>query len=414
MKTETRQQLYFWTFCLGLLVGLTPSLVYAKEIELGALDKVEQDLRVSQQHQTQLKAKQHRLGEELFDLRSVLIEATDETARLERDLFSLKDRLVVLDQKVLDQKAVLGAQQEKMASLLGALERLSMMPPEALLASPTTPIDKVRSSMLLQSAIPALKQRAERVSKELSYLVKLQKEVAEKQQETKEKQARLKVRQDEIQQLVAQRETLYAKVEQDRSDVDLQVAQLASRAQNLKDLMDQVEAQRRVSEAREKMLKKRALLAAEKEAHEKALAAQKQREARLKDMARLKGKWRFPVTGVIKTHFGDSDRYGSQRQGIIITPRSKAIVVAPSNGTVKFAGTFRGYGRIVIIEHKGGYHSLIAGLGTIETEVGHSVLVGEPVGSVSTFDKVKPEIYYELRRNGKPMNPEDKITVKNG
>jgi septal ring factor EnvC (AmiA/AmiB activator) len=83
--------------------------------------------------------------------------------------------------------------------------------------------------------------------------------------------------------------------------------------------------------------------------------------------------------------------------------------VAPHDGLVAFAGPFEGYGHILIIEHDGGYHTLLAGLERLDTSVGQWVLRGEPVGAManSTIDKGGDTVglYLELRRKGQPIDP---------
>ena len=78
-------------------------------------------------------------------------------------------------------------------------------------------------------------------------------------------------------------------------------------------------------------------------------------------------------------------------------------MVAPFDGTVAFAGPFRGYGQLLIIEHSEGYHTLLAGMGRIDTVVGSRVLAGEPVGVMD--NEGAPSLYVELRRDGQPINP---------
>jgi murein hydrolase activator len=79
-----------------------------------------------------------------------------------------------------------------------------------------------------------------------------------------------------------------------------------------------------------------------------------------------------------------------------------------------FAGPFRGYGLILIVEHPNGYHSLIAGLGRIDTAVGQHVLAGEPVGVMGSPTDGNPELYFELRRNGQPINPQRGMSASDG
>ena len=79
-------------------------------------------------------------------------------------------------------------------------------------------------------------------------------------------------------------------------------------------------------------------------------------------------------------------------------------MVAPRGGTIVFAGPFKGYGLILIVEHGNGYHSLIAGLGRIDTAVGRKVAGGEPLAVMPPDGN--PDLYFELRRNGQPINPQ--------
>jgi murein hydrolase activator len=102
--------------------------------------------------------------------------------------------------------------------------------------------------------------------------------------------------------------------------------------------------------------------------------------------------------------FGEADEVGVTNKGLIFETREGAQVVAPFDGRVLFAGPFRGYGQILIIEHGDGYHSLLAGLDRVEGTVGQWLVAGEPVGTMPTGEK-KPHLYLELRHDGQPINP---------
>ncbi len=76
-------------------------------------------------------------------------------------------------------------------------------------------------------------------------------------------------------------------------------------------------------------------------------------------------------------------------------------VVAPAAGTVSFAGRYRSYGRIVIIEHGNGWNSLITNLGSTQVKKGQAVSQGFVLGSAKPD---APEIGVELRKNGRVMD----------
>jgi septal ring factor EnvC (AmiA/AmiB activator) len=92
-------------------------------------------------------------------------------------------------------------------------------------------------------------------------------------------------------------------------------------------------------------------------------------------------------------------------KGLSIQTRSFAQVVAPYDGRVVYAGDFRGYGQILIIEHGGRYHTLLAGLDRIDAVAGQWLLAGEPVGMMGRLESGDSMLYLELRRTGQPINP---------
>jgi murein hydrolase activator len=111
------------------------------------------------------------------------------------------------------------------------------------------------------------------------------------------------------------------------------------------------------------------------------------------------------VTGTVLEHFGDPDATGSKAKGILIQARPGTTVLAPFDGQVVFRGPFRSYGEILIIQHAGGYHSLLAGLGRSDAAVGQWVVAGEPVGVMGPAKDGDPKLYVELRRDGHPIDP---------
>jgi septal ring factor EnvC (AmiA/AmiB activator) len=103
--------------------------------------------------------------------------------------------------------------------------------------------------------------------------------------------------------------------------------------------------------------------------------------------------------------FGQPGDGGQPHRGLTIEARPGARLVAPLDGKIVFAGPFRTYGLILIIEHSEGYHTLLAGLGRIDGTVGQTVSTGEPVGIAGSAETGNPSIYVELRRNGQPIDP---------
>ena len=112
-----------------------------------------------------------------------------------------------------------------------------------------------------------------------------------------------------------------------------------------------------------------------------------------------------PVDGRIVQRFGARLPDGGVRRGIAYQAKAGAVVRAPASGRIAFAGPFRGYGLLLIVEHAGGYHSLLTGLGRIDTHIDEYVRAGDPIAAAADANGGAPHIYLELRRGGRPVDP---------
>ncbi|MGN3974608.1 murein hydrolase activator EnvC family protein [Tsuneonella sp. SYSU-LHT278] len=112
----------------------------------------------------------------------------------------------------------------------------------------------------------------------------------------------------------------------------------------------------------------------------------------------------LPVNGRTVAGFGQPGVGGALSDGIALAPAAGAQVVAPAAGRVAFAGPFRGFDRIVIVEHAGGFTSLVTGLARVDVTVGEELVAGAPVGVAGGG---RPIVGFELRREGEPVNPVD-------
>ena len=130
----------------------------------------------------------------------------------------------------------------------------------------------------------------------------------------------------------------------------------------------------------------------------------------------------LPVSGRIVRRYGEDDSNGGVMHGDTVTTQSGAIVTAPSDGDVLYAGPFRSYGQLLILNAGDGYHVVLAGMGRISVAPGQTVLAGEPVGAMSEAEvastsasgngNAAPELYIEFRKDGKPVDPAPWWSVK--
>jgi septal ring factor EnvC (AmiA/AmiB activator) len=126
-----------------------------------------------------------------------------------------------------------------------------------------------------------------------------------------------------------------------------------------------------------------------------------------------KGTLRLPAQGRQLKNFGDLDTAGAPLKGISLQTREEARITAPADGWVVYAGPFRSYGQLLIINAGGGYHLLLAGMSRIDVSLGQFVLAGEPIAvmgnpnesSISSDDISRPVLYVEFRKDGRPVDP---------
>jgi septal ring factor EnvC (AmiA/AmiB activator) len=127
-----------------------------------------------------------------------------------------------------------------------------------------------------------------------------------------------------------------------------------------------------------------------------------------------KGLLPLPAQGRRVLTFGEKTQYGSQSKGLVLETRYGGQVVSPTDGWIVYAGEFRSYGQLLIINAGGGYHILLAGLSQIDVQLGQFVLAGEPVGVMSAAAKAAqaktqenaPILYIEFRKDQRPIDPD--------
>ena len=392
-----------------------------------ALKRVEQEIQADKARQRDLERQSETIRKELADLRNRLVGLAEQARAQEAELGELERTLAALEDEERAQAVRLDAERQNIARLLAALQRLSRVPPEVVMATPEGPVDTLRSALLLRDTVPALRERADALAAALQRLADVRERLEGQRVRTLSARANLSSREGEIAALVARREALSRQTDEERQAIVQHMARLAGQAGDLRQLMERVEQERRATiETAARFEAGR--LQEERRASEQKLAEQRQeqkegdRKARAEvvavqrapDLPILNGGLRLPAGGKVAVRYGEQDRFGGTSRGLTISARAGTPVLAPYAGSVMFAGPFRGYGQILIVEHSNGYHSLIAGLGRIDTSVGKHVSTGEPVGLMPSPADGTPDLYFELRRHGQPINPERGFSAPEG
>jgi septal ring factor EnvC (AmiA/AmiB activator) len=385
------------------------------------LKQLEHDLSAGRNRQTRLDRESATLKATLEALRARLVVASDAASRQQATLSQLEATLTSLEAEEQQQSADLAAHRRDLSRLIGALYRLSLTPPEALIVRPEAPVDAVRTALLLRQALPALHDRTEALARVLDRLQDLRRRLNAQRDEAEATRTALAARLAEVGQMVEEREALARETEAERQRNSQKMTQLAAQATDLRQLLEQIEADHRAEAERSAGVPPgpagsgapgpEPRQSARSEPPPAAAAAG---PGPAPDAHGDGSGLRLPAAGRIALAYGAVDRFGLTSRGLHIACEPGTPVVAPLDGTIRFAGRFRNYGQILIVEHSNGYHSLIAGLGRIDTAVGRSVSAGEPVGVVADPADGVPDLYFELRRNGQPINPRRGIPALDG
>lgn len=381
------------------------------------LRRIEEALAASGSAKAQAEAEIAEIGRDRAKLNAALLDAGRQAQATEDRMNRLEERLKTLGDSETAIRRSLEARRGVIAEILAALQRMGRRPPPAVLVNPEDMLRVIRTSMLLGAVVPELRGEVDTLAGDLTELVRLRGLIASDRQALQNDLAGWARERQRLDALVGARRTRQAELESSLASERVRAAELGNQARSLKDLLDRVESE--VAAAR------RAADAA-KAAEEREARATQERfaAAGFRDPARLAPKVKFaeargdiprPVTGRLVRGFNQPDGNGGMTRGISLSTRSKAVVSSPADGWVAFAGPFRSYGRLLIINAGDGYYLLLAGMDQISVEVGQFVLAGEPVGSMgegsaaqpaADGDRADPVLYVEFKKDGGSIDPE--------
>ncbi len=344
---------------------------------------------------TRLEAKAIAASSEADRLkkRSAALAARIQSA--EADISAGEARVALVSRRLAGQRARLAQQQQPLLELAASLQQLSRQPPVSVLAQPGSLSDMVHARAVIDAAMPVIERRTAGVRQELTLLQTTRRQQAVALRALSASKVQLSQRRGALTRLenegrLRSRELMSsAQLEADRA------LGLGEKARDIVDLMDSLEADGAV---RAELAQLAGPLPRPRNpaANIANAAAPAPAEAALSE-----GAYRLPVVGRIVAGLGEVNDSGVRSRGVTIAARPGGQVVAPAPGRVSFAGDYRGYGKIVIIDHGGGWISLLTGMIGLSVAVGDTLDSGAPVGRAGSDDS---RITVELRRGGRPVD----------
>lgn len=391
---------------LGVLALVLPAAGPSSAADHSELERVEHELEASRERAAAVERDRRKAAGELAKLRREAIAAAARAQKHERQLIELEKTLNQLGEQEDAARAALRRQQFAMAGTLGALQRLSLNPPQTMLAFPDAPKRMVRSAMLLRAALPRMREDAESLRAGLEEIARIDKDTRLQLASLETASRALEKERERLVGVQRRKARLLKETVSAGRDIDARMAELAGRAKSIRELLARIEEERKRREKAEEERRRREADAPAKPSRDTDVALTRPPGVR---PFPIRGTITVPTSAPILRRYGQRNTRGVTERGITFATRPSAQIVAPHDGLVAFAGPFEGYGQILIIEHDGGYHTLLAGLDRLDTATGQWVLAGEPVGAmgpsvVDAFGETQG-LYLELRRKGQPINP---------
>lgn len=390
----------------ALLLG--PQLGQAQNQQLQAIETAEDAQKALAEADVQ--GKEARARAETLEAKAVTaVAAADRTAQeaaalaariqeSEAQITANEAKIRLIEQQRGALRVELAQRQRPLVELTAALQRLSRRPAVLSLLRPGSLQEAVYLRAVLETMLPQVERRTAGLRTAIARGKVLQAQAEQASDDLRASQAELGRRRQTLAALEA-RQRLESRSASSSADREAERAlALAEQARDLGGLVGELDKAGRL----------RGQLAALPGPVLRPAQPQAAQVVALAEATALPtnapAQYLLPVSGRLVTGFGASAPGQVQSRGISIAARGSAQVVAPAAGRVVFAGPYQGYGTIVIIEHGGGWTSLVTGLSVLDTRVGRDLVAGSPLGQAGPG---RPVLSLELRKDGAPVNPLD-------
>lgn len=364
-----------------MMIGLLPTFALAQTADERQKALIDQQQKATAEAE-KLKSEAEAQSNDLSTLQERLVAASGKERELAERLDMLENRTHTLESTQTDLMNSLAGKRQHLAELLVGLARLSRLPPELGLLREDNTKDAINTALLLESALPEVQNEARQLSSSLTALDEVQKQLHTERRALADARAAQDKEQAQIEGMIKARQQKLKLTKRQQNEIDSRLSKLREESANVEDLIRKV-----ASPSMSKSDKPPPVLA-------------------------LRGGFMPPAVGPVRQQYGETNDVGGKALGITFGADQGGRIVSPARGKVMFAGPFKGYGQIVIIEHDDDMHSLVAGFGRLDVTVGQKVSQGEPLGIAgragvmpAAKDNTPAEVYFELRHEGEPIDP---------
>jgi murein hydrolase activator len=386
----------------GVLAQTSTQGGTAAQIEL-----IEQSLQTSAEKQAAISSEIEKAVKAQSEISDKLVALGKSLEVQQVNIKSADLKIKSLSAEAIVIRSDLGAKQEQLSELLAGLQRLEQNPPPALVVDPQDVLQALRGAMMFGAVVPGMRDQALALQAQLARLEAIQTESVALKAKLLEANLGAVASINDLKILQQQKKDFAVTAAEDLNSEKLRAATLAEQAKSLKQLLASLEAEKLAADA-----KKSAEAKAREEAEKQKLAALSKPNM---VMSAQRGKLNAPLLGTVLKQFGEDNGLGSKVEGVAIAASGGQTVLSPVDGRVEFAGPFRSYGELLILNAGEGYLVLLAGMTQISAEIGQSIKAGEPVGTmgdgpssvalIGDIELTRPVLYIEFRLNNEPVDP---------
>lgn len=374
----------FLPLLLLLLCVAAPSYLHAAVNNEGKLAQIQQEKQKLEKIRKQLEFRLGALGQELRKLDKALVSARSARREVDDKIDETDKKITRLRQSKKHLNADINRMEEKMIQqATAAYQRASREPGWLDVFAGVSVSEIPHRKKMLQFAMLSQEKDRKLWQKKVAELVAVEKEEGAKRRELAKLQKERAKHEQEVALRVDAKRTMAERV---RKDVGLN-------KEREKQLVAQEKALKRLIEGLSE-----GLLGSDKLAKPKSVQKQK-------------GRLPWPIRGKVVASFGSRPVPGRPKlTGVQLIPTSKnekgKVVKAIAGGQVRYADWFGGYGLMMIVDHGDGLISVYAHNDALYWQMGDWVEAGERLaeaGSTGWIEDVR--LYFEMRENGKPVNP---------
>jgi len=383
------------------------------------LRRLQDTIEASKSERRRILADLETIRNDRARLNAALLETASRIQGAETGIAALGEQLERSKARESALRESLYARREVLAEILAALQRMGRRPPPALLISPGDILRAVRTSMLLGAVVPELRAEAQVLTADLEELMQVRQTISGERARLSAQIGDLEQERIRLAALIDARQQAIRTVEGALTRERGRAAELAARATTLKSLIEGLESEiaaaRRAAEAAREAAEAHRKLSAQGPEKGRNPFANRARLRPAIAFADARGLLPLPVSGRVRRSFGEADGFGGQENGMSIVTAPNALVSSPVDGWVVYAGPYRSYGQLLIVNAGDGYYIVLTGLGRLAVDVGQFVLAGEPVGSMGdgsaqtaaaiAIGASEPVLYIEFRKSGAAIDP---------